>query len=153
MKFCFVRNPYSRLLSVYLDKIQRSRGQKRQVLLHMGKDPSQLNAPVSFSEFVDVVCEQPIVNMDPHWRVQYYQTFQDGITYDFIGRLESFRQDIVTVMTRINKDFGRYLSEERRNATDAAELLGKHYTEALVRKVRAKYAKDFEAFGYSDRPG
>lgn len=74
-KFCFSRNFYSRLLSAYLDKISSNCPQKRNILLHLGKDVSRLDQVISFEEFIYAVSEQPISNMDPHWRTQYYQYF------------------------------------------------------------------------------
>jgi len=56
-KFCFVRNPYTRLLSAYFEKIKLGKSQKCSILLHMGKYPYNLNTEISFSEFVHVVCE------------------------------------------------------------------------------------------------
>ena len=75
VKFCFVRHPYSRLLSAYLDKIVRDKGPaKANVLTLLGG--SDLNQEVSFEDFINVICEQPVIQMDDHWRVQYYQTMQ-----------------------------------------------------------------------------
>lgn len=153
VKFCFVRNPFTRLLSAYLDKIEQSKFQKRQILMHLGKDASRTNEPISFEEFVNAVCEQPIVNMDAHWRVQYYQTFQDSIGYDFIGRFEFFDRDISTIMMNINPDFNKYMTKELRHSTKATELLDKYYTPSLVEKVKSKYLKDFKFFNYSDELG
>ena len=117
--FCFSRNPYSRLLSAYLDKIDSNRPQKKNVLLHLGKDISDLGHKVSFDEFLKVVCEQPIANMDTHWRIQYYQTFQDSINYDFMGKLENFTEDFVFVLDKLSIDHEKFLSDERRHAKGA----------------------------------
>src|SRR5579862_1067334 len=85
-KFCFVRHPFTRLLSCYLDKIQRNRPQKAAILRQVGFPEDRLDTVLTFDQFVRAVVEQPISLMDPHWRVQYYQTMQVGIKYDFIGR-------------------------------------------------------------------
>lgn len=66
--FCFIRNPYVRLLSVYLDKIVKGYPQKRFILTAMGEDPSNFSKEISFLEFVDVVCEQEVHQMNPHWK-------------------------------------------------------------------------------------
>jgi hypothetical protein len=148
-KFCFVRNPYTRLLSAYLEKIKLGKNQKRSILLHMGKYPYNLNTEIYFSEFVHVVCEQPIISMDPHWRIQYYQTFQDHINYDFCGKLENFDQDIKTVLSKINKNYSKYMLSIRTHSTQANNLLEQYYSSELIKKVQEKYSKDFEYFGYS----
>jgi len=148
-KFCFVRNPYDRLLSAYLDKIIRGRPQKRAILLHLGKDKDNLNQYISFEEFVTAVCEQDILKMNPHWRIQYYQTFQDTIKYDFIGKLENYNKDIQYVLSKIVNNFSQYISDERRHATKANTLINKYYTPKIIKMVQKKYAIDFEYFKYS----
>ncbi len=147
-KFCFSRNPYSRLLSAYLEKIKSNKPQKRQILLHLGKNYSDIDQEVSFDEFVNVVCEQPIINMNHHWRVQYYQTFQEFIEYDFVGKLENFSDDFKIVLAKLNKNYAHFLKDERRHSTRASDHLSKFYTPSLIKIVQDKYAKDFEYFGY-----
>jgi len=150
-KFCFSRNPYTKLLSSYLNKINSNKLQKKQILLHLGKDVSKLNTEVSFAEFVDVVCAQPISNMDPHWRLQYYQTFQDSIDYDFKGKVENFDCDFEFVLKTLNQDYHKYISQEVRHASQANNLLETYYTPSLIEKVQAKFALDFDYFEYSPK--
>ena len=149
-KFCFSRNPYSRLGSVYLEKICGNKQQKRQVLIHLGKDPSDLTQNISFDEFVNAVCEQPIANMDPHWRVQYYQTFQHLINYNFIGNIESISSDLHFVLKKINRNYECYLTGERRHSTGSKDHMFDLYSPSLVKMVQNKFSKDFEFFGYGE---
>lgn len=148
-KFCFSRNPYTRLLSSYLNKIKANKFQKKHILMHLGKDVSKLNAEVTFAEFVDVICVQPIDNMDPHWRIQYYQTFQDSIKYDFQGKVENFDRDFEFVLKTLNRDYQKYISQEVRHASKANDLVETYYTPSLIKKVKAKFALDFDYFEYS----
>ena len=150
-KFCFVRNPYSRLLSAYLDKIRGGKEQKMAVLLQTGRDMTDYEADIPFHEFVDAVCDQPFSSMDIHWRPQYYQTFQDTIKYDFIGKFESFSDDFQKAIKHIAGDeqsTTQYLKSEARHATNASNVLSKFYGVRLRRKVYKKYKIDFEVFGY-----
>ncbi len=148
--FCFVRNPYVRLLSAYLDKIDRGMLQKKDVLIAMGKDPQDFSVNISFEDFVSVVCDMDTLKMNPHWRLQYYQTFQDVINYDFVGKLESFHADFSAVMRQINSDFTNYYRPEVRHSTSAQAVFKKYYTEELRRKVYLRYKIDFEYFGYDE---
>lgn len=50
-KFCFVRNPYTRILSCYLDKIKRQRPQIYQIKVQLGLNASE-PAEISFKDFV-----------------------------------------------------------------------------------------------------
>ncbi len=147
-KFCFVRNPFTRLLSSYLDKFQRNRPQKIEILRQLGLPDHRLDTPVSFEQFVKAVVEQPVALMDAHWRVQYYQTMQSGITYDFIGRFERFAEDMRVAGGRIAQDFGSYLGAEIYNGTDAASAAEHYLTKDIKTEIRRKYQIDFEHFGY-----
>ena len=147
--FCFVRNPFERLLSAYLDKIIKGMPGKRSILIAMGKDPGNLKEEISFEQFVDVVCDLDVSDMDPHWRIQYHQTFQDTINYDFVGRMENFSNDCKTAFGRITPDYMRYLRSEKRHATNSSERIGNYYNRKILNKVYDKYKLDFECFGYS----
>lgn len=154
-KFCFVRNPYTRLLSAYLDKIRGEQEKKYGILLQTGRDMTDYEAEIPFHEFVHAICEQPFSAMDIHWRPQYYQTFQDSINYDLVGRFESFSTDFENVITRVMKGDSEvarsYLKNETRHATNASEMVRKFYGLRLSHKVYNKYKIDFEAFGYGRR--
>lgn len=146
-KFCFVRNPYTRLLSCYLDKIKERRGPNDSLMIQLGYGPFS-DKVLSFEEFVDAVTAQTIGLMDPHWRTQYYATFQDGIDYNFIGKFENFDNDFRHAISQINIDFDQYYMIQNGHATNAGEQLKQYYTSTLLEKVYQKYKIDFDYFGY-----
>ena len=148
LKFCFVRNPYTRLLSAWLDKIENNMPAKKEILRRLGYDPEAMSHPVSFGEFVRVVATQSISTMDPHWRIQYYQTFQDRIDYDFIGRFESLEADLQAVLGMINPEFRTFWGREDRHATHSRQQLDACYTDRIEDLVYRTYRKDFQRFGY-----
>ena len=153
-RFCFVRNPYTRLLSSYLDKIQGNRPQKVQVLRQLGFGQDSIDMPVSFDEFVAAVIEQPIYFMDHHWRHQYYQTFQGAVVYDFVGRFERLDHELPEVLGRITSDYEKYLTTEERHSQNTVNLISEYYTRKTRRQVYAKFEQDFSFFGYSEKlPG
>ncbi len=149
LKFCFVRNPYHRLLSVYLEKICGNKKQKKQILSQLGHDSENLEKKVTFEEFVRAVVAQEICSMNSHWRVQYYQTMQDAIEYDFVGKLENFDGDFTDVLENVDiQNYEKYLISEKRHASNANEKIKKYYTAELRDLVYAKFQKDFEYFNY-----
>ncbi|MGB5264133.1 MAG: sulfotransferase family 2 domain-containing protein, partial [Lutimonas sp.] len=86
-RFCFVRNPYTRTLSAYLDKILGNSAREKSIILsQLGHDMRDMSIHISFEEFISAIEKQPISMMDNHWRHQYYSTYQETIRYDFIGR-------------------------------------------------------------------
>ncbi len=148
VKFCFVRNPYTRLLSAWLDKIENNMPAKKEILRQLGCDPQDSGRAVSFGEFVRVVAGQSVGAMDPHWRVQYYQTFQDTIDYDFIGRFESLERDLEAALGAINPGFRAFWGREDRHATHSQRKLEACYTDQLEDLVYRTYRKDFRQFNY-----
>jgi len=154
--FCFVRNPYTRLLSGYLDKVVRGEPQKNNILEFLGlsDDPA---TEIAFSTFVRAVCAMRPEQQDAHWRVQYYQTCQTGIDFNFVGKFENLEADLRTVAERLgistfinNKTFGSAGHTSRHHATGAEAKLAHFYTPELKRLVREAYEKDFSAFGYRE---
>ncbi|MBD0269491.1 MAG: sulfotransferase family protein [Cyanobacteria bacterium Co-bin8] len=148
-KFCFVRNPYTRILSCYLDKIAAPHPIKAQILRQLGRNYTDLHTAVSFAEFISAVEEQPISTMDPHWRLQYYQTFQESIKFDFIGRYENFSEDLQTVGEKLSPNFSKYFFHEQRNSTSSASKVSDFYTPELRERIYRIYELDFDYFGYS----
>lgn len=146
-KFCFVRNPYTRLLSCFLDKIQKDQVQNQQIKIQLGLR-TDAKTTITFEEFVDAVMQQPPMFMDQHWRTQYYQTFQLNIDYDFIGKFENFETDFFFVLGQLNIDKEKYYDIANEHVTNANTLIQQYYTQATAEKVYQKYKIDFDYFGY-----
>ncbi len=150
LKFTFVRNPYTRVLSAYIDKIKNKSKYEREIVLGLlGKDLKNSDYDISFYEFVDAICEQPIVEMNPHWRPQYYSICKDHISYDFIGRFESFDEDFFNLGQKISPKFNDYFKSEKRHSTGASSKIAEYYSDDIAEKVYRLYKKDFISFGYS----
>ncbi len=147
-KFCFVRNPYERLLSAYLDKIARPSEQRTVFVQQLGLSAGDA-ATITFPDFVDIICGQKPVEMDNHWRPQVDQTMQHKIDYDFVGRAECLDDDLIELGRRLGCDLRKYLKVEREHAQLADEKLGAYMTVELQQKVFKKYELDFERFNYA----
>jgi len=112
-RFAFVRNPWSRLVSTYLNRIVGRGIEHRQLMKKLSRgdwyrfDKRALyyvrkrirgvgwaeRAEVTFREFVTrEVAVTPPMEMDPHWRPQY--TFLGEHELDFIGRFEQLTEDL-----------------------------------------------------------
>ena len=147
-KFCFTRNPFTRILSSFVDKIENNKPQKSKILRLLGLDQKQLDTPISFLDFLKVIKSQDIIDLDPHWRCQYYQTFQDTIQYDFTGRIENFPTDLEIVLSNITPNYKDFVSHERRHATNANALIEQYFTPESIKLVQEIYAIDFDYFSY-----
>lgn len=147
--FCFVRNPYTRLLSCYLDKIVGNRPPKKSILKILGLKDQPLSTQIGFEQFIDAISSQSIREMNPHWRPQYYQTLQDSISYNFIGKFESLEMDLERIFSSFCSNYSSYLAIERRHRTDSATKVNNYYTSTLLEKVYNLYQIDFSTFGYN----
>lgn len=145
-KFTFVRNPFDRLMSCYLNKIARPTAQRKVVLGLLGRSQEAVEL-ISFDEFVGVIGRQTPTEMDPHWRPQWVQTLQGWVRYDTIGRFEDFDGELLRVGAQISSEFQSFVFSERRQATGVKPY---HLiTPRLAETIRELYAKDFAGFEYS----
>jgi hypothetical protein len=104
---------------------------------------------VSFEEFLETVAEQDPMRMNPHWRVQTAHVLWGRISYDFVGRLEHFDDDLERLSAVIKVDLRPFLEVRNRHQTKAGNILAKYYTPRLQELVYRIYEADFAAFGYS----
>lgn len=143
-KFAFVRNPYSRILSCYLDKIKnRNTDEYKDVCKLLRKKE---NSIITFTEFVELICSQDPFDMNPHWRVQTRQLLFPYIKYDFIGKVENFDKDINFVGEKLG--FSNLIKPVVPHPTNAQGLLYDYYDEYTKDKIYNKYLSDFLEFGY-----
>lgn len=148
-RFTFVRNPYSRLLSCYLDRIadQKSRPYL-ELVRYMGRERGY--SP-TFPEFIEAICDQSPKQQNNHWRIQYYDAMCDVITYSFVGKQERFSEDISYIYKCVSGD-PIPVDASKVNAspasTGASRRIQSFWSVDLVRKVAAHYASDFDFFRY-----
>jgi len=147
-RFCFVRDPYSRLLSCYLDKFAQRGGwdspKRQRVRRDLLADPM---TPIGFAEFVERVARQAPGEMNRHWRPQTALLHWGRIRYDFVGRLERFEAELARLAPIV--DLRPWL-HRRTKKTGAATRLADYYTPDLAARVRETFAADFEALGYGE---
>lgn len=136
--FSFVRCPYRRLQSAYVNKILR-RQKNGQPRLQAGFGDRE---KPTFSAFIEAISVQNPVEHNPHWRPQWINLSIDVVPYDFMGRLETFQEDWPQLADRLGLDVQ---PERAGKTTDPAQAAYTRESAALVAQV---YARDFEAFGY-----
>jgi hypothetical protein len=151
-KFCFVRNPYTRILSAYIDKIERNEERRVLFLTEFQDRLRETASPISFVDFLQLIRAQAPVDTNPHWRPQHLQTMSGLIDYDVIGRFENFRRDFEAVLRVIDDAAIGFFDSVNEHRTQASERLAYYYSDPMAIKLVADiYGRDFAVFGYSER--
>ena len=91
-KFAIVRNPYARTLSCYIDKFSHGRVNPTGLGIRLGADTA-----VDFAGFVERICAQEPAQMDPHWRIQYFNICfgLSGTRYRAVGQHHFMNEDLL----------------------------------------------------------
>jgi Sulfotransferase family len=153
-KFCVVRHPYARLVSCYRNKFEESgpkrRGYRR-AMRDLGLSPRQES--ISFAEFVYAVADQPHTVMNAHWRVQFFNTFMDLISYDEIIRLEHLDERLPSLIEEFYperaNDPSSAVIQYKRSPKPSELLIDQYFNAELKAIVREAYRLDFQTFGYA----
>lgn len=145
-RFSFVRNPYSRALSCYLEKIAGEQYLRDMRLPKLGFEPTD---DVSFVDFLRRVAEQQPRQMDAHWAPQAHLLSPRRVDYDFFGRFEYFQADVSRIAERLGLDVPEgYMEIRTAHTTNAGSRLAEYYDDTSVRLVREIYRDDFKLLGY-----
>jgi len=150
-RFCFVRNPYTRILSCYLHKIQGTtlRPTLETLSLRAALSPSGSADEMSFEAFIDAVGRQAPMEMNPHWRLQTEHLLWDHISFDFVGRIEEINSDLERLGSFLGINLQPYLYVKDRHQTGAKTVVENFYTPRLRERLYEIYEPDFRTFGYS----
>lgn len=147
LRMTVVRNPYTRLVSAWTNKILLCEpGVQEEYLQIKGRLPDlHEKSLVSFPEFVDYVrlhCDLSTCNN--HWRRQVDHTFFPAMNFSLVVKVEQLADGL--------QQFERHLgcsnslvAEGRNKSIPSGPGL---YTRDLADKVYSAYKADFEVFGY-----
>lgn len=142
--FSFFRNPYTRTLSAFLDKIEMD---KFAWVRHSAGAP--LGQPMLFSEFVDWLGKGN-VDSDKHWAPQTTLCLVPPGELHFVGFVEDLDAGLDFLRAKFFPDApqGR-ISVREHNRQNSIQKLKLYYTPEIQRRVYEIYRQDFELLGYS----
>lgn len=150
-RFTFVRNPVRRFESVYRDKlasssVHRTQAFRRRIQRTLGLAEDPTSAP-SFEQFLEAVEQQdPLTQTDPHWRPQHLNLMHPVLTYDRIGRLESFDADLAKIRDESGLPDAPYRTRNASSGGRGASVFDGRPD--LVTRVEQLYATDMELYEY-----
>lgn len=166
-KYSFIRNPYSRALSAYLNKVE-SRIERLEVddeadhflkvareidSFRKAKMDTDRHPVIDFQVFLQfLLTSGHYFRNDEHWVSQTSLLGWPHVTFDFIGRFENMGPDSAEILARMGCDIG-FPSQKEVNfpATGAANRLVAYLTPDCARLVEELYAADFDNFDYPRR--
>ena len=142
LKFSFVRNPWSRLVSCYRDKIcgdELPPSYARYGVFVRGME---------FEAFVRVVASIPDAAAEGHFRSQASYLMaprSKRLVVDFVGKTESFDADFAELSQRL----GISVQELPRLRARSGGKYRDYYSSDLRNMVARRYQDDVELFGYT----
>ena len=145
-RFTFVRSPYSRLASCYLEKIAKKKIASEVIYQALGKSLDNDNT-LSISEFLDGIEKLSPEKMDSHFRPQFHQSFGGHITFDYLGRFEEFEGDF-SAARRLIQCPDDYYQTEQSHKVDASKHIGNLLGIEEIVRINELYSKDFANFHY-----
>lgn len=147
-RFTVIREPLSRTVSAWSDKLQGNTRHRRDLNAVLGR---AADAEISLSAFLDIIAQdRRALLVDRHWRPQHMEISADQIRYDFIGRVEDMEGARTRIIERLFGPKGHKVE-----SIDTRDHLGhrsssKAHRDALTaqdrRNVDTAFARDFEMY-------
>jgi hypothetical protein len=147
LRFTIVRNPYTRLVSAWRNKVFLCDPWIEDVYTAVrGEAPPIDKAfPVSFAEFV-LHIENAVGRVwDAHWQKQVDLTLPKALSFTHIGKFETLPETIQVLMRRIKRDGQLNIIPK---VNEVTVKLAPKFSAELAARVFAIYKEDFTTFDY-----
>lgn len=141
--FTFCRNPFSRILSCYLDRIV---GRDESYFLLKRRIGFSGERTPAFREFLEMLGEPGVLDLDTHWKPQHRNIAVGYYDYSFIGHFEDLTTEFPALLARLYD--GKAKLGEIRPGTSATRQLATYFDDRTAALVGDLYADDFAMFGY-----
>jgi len=132
-QFAVVRNPYTRVLSAFIDKISNPQNNEFFIFGH------------TFESWLYSLTNLDTIKFDPHWRPQYIPV--EDVKLNRICKIESFQTDIDIISDDLK------LPKIKISKNYHSDRYGKpwyeYYDDNSVDMVQKIYKKDFKRFDYN----
>ncbi|MFQ5624830.1 MAG: sulfotransferase family 2 domain-containing protein, partial [Paracoccaceae bacterium] len=162
-----IRNPYHRVLSSYLDKLNRYTRAFDRPVFYYGKMRQFLEGPaswknnhrsmhhmqsrISFEALVDGLARHGVA-FDNHFNLQVELLSLGRVEYDALFHLENLQEELLAGLRKfgVGDEFIGRLSEiPRKNTSKYNKSRDAFLTPPVREKIYDIYRRDFEALGYT----
>lgn len=148
-RFSFVRNPFTRCLSGYLDKIITNEYERQRHLPRLG---FASGVYPTFKEFLHRLEDIHDTSRDIHFMSQTELLMVDVTSYDYLGSFERFEENFSFLQRGFYGMKGPFRSYEgfgKHHASSANKKVLEHFGDEEADMVFRMYERDFEHFGYA----
>jgi len=144
-RFTVVRDPGTRALSGYLEKIMQGLRQSEEITEALGGKAADT---VTFEEFLQVIAAQSSREQDPHWRRQSDHIGLGIVNFDSIIHLEDLDQswDQVAQLTNTPDLDGQFYCKK---STHAGTRTDEYLTPEATELISQIYSADYLNLNYS----
>jgi hypothetical protein len=140
--FCITRNPYSRILSAYLDKICGNKDNRAWKAFRERYKLDTLSTP-TFIDFLTLLAnDEDQAEFNEHFRPQHLLNNHAFLSPRFIGRVERM-EDVKNFLGEFDIKLVSFSPHSTNKSSKKHEL-----SEAEAGLIKSIYAVDFEVYGY-----
>lgn len=139
-KFTIVRNPYTRIVSAYNNRLNK-KTDTRKGFFKTHNIP--MEKELSFLEFLQLIhkqCNKDIYSLDVHFAPQTHLMCPQFMAYDFIGHLENIKEDINFIADYV------LLPNKKHNPSKGISI--KDLSQKEIELILDIYKDDFALLGY-----
>jgi hypothetical protein len=159
-KFMVYREPFSRLLSAYIDKFTDDNELRKKygprIIAMYRENPSKQSlrsGNVNFVEFIRFVVYRAesisSFNINEHWQSQVSLCQPCVVDYDYYSEMQTVGQDAEAILQSIGAESVEF---PQSHVTKSSINMTQFYSDIdprLIRKYVKLFKKDFDIFGYS----
>ena len=147
--FAVARNPFSRLVSVFENKIRVGEPRYRALEAHYGDHGAFADPRSAFAAFVrDIIADRDQRDANPHFTSQVRLLMPLLIPYTRIFRFEQIEQAVAALREHLSAHGVVGPVELVRENVSLSSPWRDYYDEPTARTVADAYAEDFREFGY-----
>ena len=153
-RFSFVRNPYAKALSNYLDRYQEENSGVRRVTNRTALRLRLIDSrdeTLGFAQFLKAIEAMPPKSMDIHSSPQTTQLMLGLIGYHEICSFEAIDTEWPRIAARLWKNSTPGFANKSPSKTSAGEKLAQYFTRDDIARLNRIYQTDFEMLGYPVR--
>ncbi|CAL1528957.1 unnamed protein product, partial [Lymnaea stagnalis] len=155
-KFVFVRDPFERLLSAFIDKFSPPRpGYFEKIaknIVRIYRKSSFHWKPIAFPEFIEYVSEAGrVIRTDNHWMPFHELSRPCELRYDFVGTIYTMHDDLQHVLRHSGLTGVVKIPEQKaaRSLHETDKYLQQYYSQVpkkVLKKLYDVYHYDYELF-------